>query len=63
MQLRKIRISKGFSMRGLAKEADIEYSQLSKIERGVINTTISTVFVLSQALGVETKELFDFEVS
>lgn len=50
-------------MRGLAKEADIEYSQLSKIERGVINTTISTVYVLSQALGVETKELFDFEVS
>ena len=50
-------------MRGLAKEADIEYSQLSKIERGVINTTISTVYVLSQALAVETKELFDFEVS
>ena len=45
-----LRQGKGISMRGLAKEADIEYSQLSKIERGVINTTISTVYTLAQAL-------------
>lgn len=47
-------------MRKLASEADMEYSQLSKIERGVINTTISTVHSLAQALGVHEKELFDF---
>lgn len=62
LQLRKIRQSKGLSMRGLAKEADIEYSQLSKIERGVINTTISTVYTLAQALDTPVKEFFDFKV-
>lgn len=62
-QLRKLRLGKGISMRGLAKEADIEYSQLSKIERGVINTTISTVYALAQALDIPVKEFFDFKIS
>lgn len=49
-------------MRGLAKEADIEYSQLSKIEKGKINTTICTVFALSQALEIPTNEFFNFSI-
>ncbi|WP_037361661.1 helix-turn-helix transcriptional regulator [Asinibacterium sp. OR53] len=61
-QLRKIRTAKGMSMRKLAFECDMEYSQLSKIERAVINTTISTVHALAQALGVPEKDLFDFKV-
>ena len=63
LQLRKLRQGKGISMRGLAKEADIEYSQLSKIERGVINTTISTVYNLALALDIPVKEFFDFKIS
>lgn len=61
-QLRKLRQDKGLSMRQLAAEADMEYSQLSKIERGVINTTISTVHSLALALGVSEKSLFDFSI-
>lgn len=49
-------------MRKLALQADMEYSQLSKIERGVINTTISTVYALSEALDIPTKEFFDFKL-
>jgi len=49
-------------MRKLAAEADMEYSQLSKIERGVINTTISTVHSISIALNIPEKEFFDFKV-
>ena len=49
-------------MRKLALQADMEYSQLSKIERGVINTTISTVYTLSQALDIPVKEFFDFKL-
>ena len=63
MRLRELRTEKGISMRGLAKEADIEYSQLSKIERGVINTTISTVYALAQALDIPVKDFYDFEIS
>ena len=48
-------------MRGLANEAEIEYSQLSKIERGVINTTISTVYALAQALDIPVKDFYDFK--
>ena len=48
------------TMMDLAFEADIEYSQIAKIERGLINTTISTVLILAQALGVKPAELFQF---
>jgi transcriptional regulator with XRE-family HTH domain len=61
-KLRKLRQDKGYSMRELAAEADMEYSQLSKIERGVINTTISTVHALASALGIPDRDLFDFVV-
>jgi len=61
-QLRKLRQTKGISMRNLALQADMEYSQLSKIERGVINTTISTVYALSEALDIPMKEFFDFKL-
>lgn len=61
-QLRKLRQTKGISMRKLALQADMEYSQLSKIERGVINTTISTVYSLSEALDIPMKEFFDFKL-
>ena len=60
--LRKIRNKKGFTMMELAFEAEIEYSQIAKIERGVSNTTISTAFVLAKALDVKTIELFRFEL-
>ena len=61
-QLRKLRSQKGISMRKLALQADMEYSQLSKIERGVINTTISTVYALSLALDIPMREFFDFKL-
>lgn len=59
--LRKLREEKGFGMREFATHADIEYSQLSKIERGVTNPTISTIIFLAEALGVSHSELFTFK--
>ena len=47
-------------MMQLAYEADVEYSQIAKIERGLLNTTISTIQILAQALGVKPAELFQF---
>jgi len=60
-RIRKLRENKGITMRQFAVEADIEYSQLSKIERGVINTTISTVLALANALQIDVRELFKFK--
>lgn len=50
-------------MEKLAELADIEYSQISKIERGLLNTTISSSFALAKALDVELYALFMFEIS
>jgi transcriptional regulator with XRE-family HTH domain len=50
-------------MRQFALQADIEYSQLSKVERGVINTTISAAYALAQALEIPPTKLFDFTVT
>jgi transcriptional regulator with XRE-family HTH domain len=59
--LRQLREVKGLGMREFALQADMEYSQLSKIERGVTNPTISTIVAISEALGVPHNELFNFK--
>ena len=56
--LRLLRKERGMTMQELADLSDIEYSQLSRIERGVINTSLSVIFEIADALEVEPKELF-----
>lgn len=57
--LRKIRKEKGFSMENLANEAEIEYRQLGRIERGEINTSIISLLRICNTLGIEMKALFE----
>jgi len=59
--LKKIRKAKKVSQEELAYRCDIELSQIGRIERGVINTSISNVFIISEALEIHPKELFSFE--
>lgn len=59
--LRKIRIAKGISQEDLAHKADLTLSQIGRIERGIINTSISMVYILALALEVEPHELFLFK--
>jgi transcriptional regulator with XRE-family HTH domain len=61
MHLKALRKEKGLTLRGLALEADMEHSQLSKIERGINNPTISTVLALSKALEISIQQMFDFK--
>lgn len=58
-KIRKIRLSKGFSIQNLAYEIGIEYTQLSRIERGKINTFIFQIFLISRALEVEFEEIIE----
>lgn len=60
MNLRRVRKEKGVTQEQLAFDTEIELRQLGRIERGEINTGISSVFKLAKALGVKPKELFDF---
>ncbi len=60
MNLKLIRIGKGLSQETLAYEADIPINQVGRIERGEINTTISTIYSMAKALKIHTKELLNF---
>jgi transcriptional regulator with XRE-family HTH domain len=57
--LRLIRKSKGFTQENLANDMGIEISQISRIERGIINTSITTVKKISEVLKINPSQLFD----
>jgi transcriptional regulator with XRE-family HTH domain len=59
--LRKFRKAKGLTMEALASEAEIEYRQLGRIERGEINTTILSLMKLTDVLDIELFKLFQFD--
>lgn len=57
--LRRIRKEKGYTMENLANEAEIEYRQLGRIERGEINTSIISLLRICETLDIEMKNLFE----
>lgn len=59
-KLRELRLSQGYTQERLANELGIEISQISRIERGVINTSVSTLFSLSNILGTPISDFFVF---
>ncbi len=58
--IRLIRKSKSITMEELANDAEIEYRQLGRIERGEINTSVLSLLKLSECLGVDIADLFKF---
>lgn len=60
--IRKIRLAKGISLEKLALETGLEYSQVSRIELGKINTSVSHLFLLASVLQVKAADLIDFEI-
>jgi transcriptional regulator with XRE-family HTH domain len=60
-KLRLTRLAKGFTQEQLANELGIEISQISRIERGLINTSIITLYKISKILNTEISELFIFD--
>lgn len=58
--LRKHRKLKGFTQAQLAIDLGFEISQISRIERGIINTSIGNINSISKVLKIDIKDLFDF---
>lgn len=56
--VRRIRKSKNLTMEQLANIAEIEVSQIYRIENAVRNIRLSTVFTIAKALEVNPQELF-----
>jgi transcriptional regulator with XRE-family HTH domain len=58
-RIRELRQKKGMTMEALSVYSDMEYIQLSRIERGKINTTIFQVYKISKALSEPMPKLFE----
>jgi len=58
--LKKVRLAKNVSQADLAYNCGMEISQISRLERGLLNTGISNIYLIAKYLEVEPKELFDF---
>lgn len=48
----------GISQEKLANDCNVEISQISRIERGVINTSLSMIYTLAEKLNIQPEELF-----
>lgn len=59
--LRELREEKDLSQEELANDSDIPINQIGRIERGEINTTVSTLYCISKALEVEPMKLLSFK--
>lgn len=60
--LKALRLSANFTQEQLANEIGIEISQISRIERGLIGTSVATFFDISKALNIPLKDFFDFNI-
>ena len=61
-QVEKLRKKKNLSYRKLAQNCNIDYSDISKIEKGKANVTMLTLLELAKGLEVHPKKPLDFEV-
>jgi transcriptional regulator with XRE-family HTH domain len=59
-RVRDLRTSRGYSQEHFANLCDVEASQISRIELGKINTSITQAQKIAQAFDMPLKELFDF---
>lgn len=58
--LKKVRQSKKISQESLANELGFSQPHITKIESGVVNTSISHINAIAKALNVSVQSLFDF---
>jgi transcriptional regulator with XRE-family HTH domain len=59
-RLAELRKMKDLSYRKLAQNCDLDYSYISKIEKGETNITLETILELMKGLQVQPKDLLDF---
>jgi len=51
--LKKIRTEKGLTLRKLAGSANLEYSHVQRIEKGLVDVALTTIHALAEGLEVE----------
>lgn len=61
--LRRFRLQKALSQRGLHAICGIDHGMISRMENGEVNVTLNTMNILATALGVKVCELVKGEES
>ncbi len=59
-QIRTVRKSKCFTQEELANAINVDISQISRLERGILNASISMLKEIATALNMSLNELLDF---
>ena len=54
-----LRIKSDLSYRKLSQLCDVDYSDISKIEKGQVNITLLTIIELAKGIGVHPKQLLE----
>lgn len=57
--LREVRKEKGISQEQLALQSDIDRTYISKLEKGLYQPTLSTLFAIAPVLGCPPAELVE----
>ena len=55
--IREFRLSKKMSIESLSNETGLGYSQLSRIERGKINTSIYHIYIIVKTMNIPIKTI------
>ena len=58
--LENLRNEKKLSLRKLGDIADVDFSQIHRIEKGESNPTLTMILALAEALKLQPAELLDF---
>ncbi len=61
IHIRQLREKQNLSQQDLANDCNIPKSQIARIERAKINTTVRTLIKIANALEIEPKELLNFQ--
>ena len=58
-RIRELRKEKNLTQEDLVDKAEIAIAQLKRIERGTVNTSVSSVYRIATALNITVTELFE----
>ena len=58
--IKRCRVKKNMTQKALSHIMDVEISQISRIEIGEVNPTLTTLIKLSEALELKIQDLFSF---
>jgi transcriptional regulator with XRE-family HTH domain len=60
--IKKYRLERNLTIQELANILDVDYSQIGRMERGIVNPNISIIFDIAEALQIEPNSLLMQEV-